>query len=116
MNACDLLIFTSMHEGSPNVIKEALACNLPIVSVDVGDVSRRLRGIEGCAIAADDRPGTLARELTRVLKAKQAIDGRSALMDLDERTLTRKVIAVYQSVLPQTTTEAGPALNTATRA
>src|SRR5262249_51226345 len=41
MNACDALLFVSMYEGSPNVIKEALACNLPIVSVDVGDVRER---------------------------------------------------------------------------
>jgi glycosyltransferase involved in cell wall biosynthesis len=116
MNACDSLIFTSMHEGSPNVIKEALACNLPVVSVDVGDVQQRLRGLEGCAVAADDRPETLARELTRVLKGKHAIDGRRALLDLDESSLTQMVIGVYRSVLPQTRTTAGSVFDAATHA
>ena len=37
-NSVDCLILTSFHEGSPNVIKEAMACNLPIVSTKVGDV------------------------------------------------------------------------------
>ena len=38
MNACDVALLTSIHEGSPQFIKEALACNRPIVSTDVGDV------------------------------------------------------------------------------
>src|SRR4029453_12233098 len=47
MNACDALLFVSMYEGSPNVVKEALACNLPVVSVVVGDVPGRLQGRAG---------------------------------------------------------------------
>jgi glycosyltransferase involved in cell wall biosynthesis len=101
MNACDVLILTSMHEGSPNVIKEALACNLSVVSVDVGDVAQRLRGVESCAVCAEDTPEILAAELTRVLKHEQQVDGRTGVLDLDERALTRRVIAVYQSILPQ---------------
>src|SRR5262249_2264447 len=59
LNASDAVLLTSLHEGSPNVIKEALACNVPVVSVDVGDVRDRIQGIEGCYLAAPD-PDDLA--------------------------------------------------------
>lgn len=54
LNASNVVLLTSLHEGSPNIIKEALACNVPVVSVDVGDVSERVEGIEGCYIARPD--------------------------------------------------------------
>src|SRR3954468_12667266 len=100
MSACDALICTSMQEGSPNAVKEALACNLPVVSVRVGDVPLRLRGITGCELCADDRAETIARALERVLHRGTRIDGRSAMTQLDERLLTRRLIDIYQSVLP----------------
>src|SRR5205823_13037430 len=98
MNACDALICTSSQEGSPNVVKEALACNLPVVSVPVGDVPLRLRGIEGCELCADERPETIAAALERVLRRGQRIAGRDTVTDLDERQTTQQVIAVYRSV------------------
>ncbi len=51
LNASDALLVTSFHEGSPTIVKEALACNLPIVSVEVGDVPQRIEGIEGCYLS-----------------------------------------------------------------
>lgn len=99
MNACDALVFTSMQEGSPNVVKEALACNLPVVSVPVGDVPLRLRDVAGCEVCPDDRPDTIAAALARVLGQRRPIAGRNAVEHLDERKLTQEVIAVYRSVL-----------------
>jgi glycosyltransferase involved in cell wall biosynthesis len=99
MNASDALVFTSMQEGSPNVVKEALACNLPVVSVEVGDVALRLRGVEGCELCPDARPETVAAALERVLRRGERIDGRTAVKDLDETLLTSEVIAIYQSVI-----------------
>lgn len=101
MNACDTLIFTSMQEGSPNVVKEALACDLPVVSVKVGDVPERLHGIEGCELCADDEPATIAAALERVLKRGGRVDGHTAVRHLDESMLTAKVLDVYRSVLPR---------------
>lgn len=98
MSACDALVFTSLQEGSPNVVKEALACNLPVVSVRVGDVPVRLKDVEGCELCADDRPETIAAALERVLRRNQRIAGRSVVQHLDEQKLTEQVIAIYRSV------------------
>jgi teichuronic acid biosynthesis glycosyltransferase TuaC len=99
MSACDALLLTSRHEGSPNVVKEALACNLPVVAVNVGDVAERLRGVEGCAVAASDRPADLAAALERVLASGARAAGRQAVAELDERLLTARVLDVYRQAL-----------------
>jgi teichuronic acid biosynthesis glycosyltransferase TuaC len=98
MNACDALVFTSMQEGSPNVVKEALACNLPVVSVAVGDVAARLAGVAGCEVCAD-QPEPIARALERALERPERAAGREAVGDLDERLLAQQVIAIYRSVM-----------------
>ncbi|PID59197.1 MAG: hypothetical protein CR986_06890 [Ignavibacteriae bacterium] len=49
-NAAEALLLTSFSEGSPLVIREALLTKLPIFSLDVGDVSERIRNYENCFI------------------------------------------------------------------
>jgi glycosyltransferase involved in cell wall biosynthesis len=99
MNACDALLFTSRYEGSPNVVKEALACNLPVVSTAVGDVAERLKGVTGCAVFEEVDTKEMAGALKAILQRRQRIDGRSAVSDLDENLLAQKMIAVYQRAL-----------------
>jgi glycosyltransferase involved in cell wall biosynthesis len=99
MNACDAMVFTSMQEGSPNVVKEALACNLPVVSVPVGDVPERLRGVEGCELCADDRPETIAAALERVLRRGGRCNGREAVTALSENLMAQRVIGIYRATL-----------------
>lgn len=99
MNACDVLLVTSSHEGSPSAVKEALACNLPVVSVDVGDVRQRIGSIDGCVICSDDRPDTLAMALVEALERGRRVDGQAAVQDLDERLLAKKVIQVYKRAI-----------------
>ncbi len=101
MNACDALVFTSMQEGSPNVVKEALACNLPVVSVAVGDVATRLEGIEGCELCESDDPVVIAAALKRVLKRGNRIRGREAVLSLDENITSGRVLNIYSSILGQ---------------
>lgn len=96
MNACDVLLLTSLHEGSPTVVKEALACNLPVVSVNVGDVQERLAGVPGCVVCHDDRPQTIAAGLEDVLNQKVAFNGRNAVKELDEDMVAQRIIQVYR--------------------
>jgi len=101
MNACDALIFTSRQEGSPNAVKEALACDLPVVAVPVADVPMRLWGIPGCEVCANEAPETIAAALERTLQrgARLRGRGREAASQLDERLLTERVIDIYRLAL-----------------
>ena len=101
MNACDALLFVSMYEGSPNVVKEALACNLPVVSVDVGDVAERLARVAGCRLCPDSDPGRLALALAEVLRANTRIDGRTAVRELDENLLAQRMLQVYRRAISE---------------
>ena len=99
MSACDAFVFTSMQEGSPNVVKEALACDLPVVSVPIGDTEERLRGIEGCEIVPDERPEAIAAALERVLRRGRRVAGRAAVAHLAEEAITTRLIGVYREAL-----------------
>jgi len=109
MSACDALVFTSLQEGSPNVVKEALACDLPVVSVAVGDVAERLAGVAGCELCGDDDPETIAAALERVLRRGGRVRGREAVAHLDERVLTQRVIDIYRGVVAGRAAVAAPA-------
>lgn len=98
MNACDALVLTSMHEASPCVIKEALACNLPIVSVDVGDVAERIAGVSGCYLC-ERTPRDVADKLYLALKHGRLTNGRDKIQDFSLQDTARKVIDVYEDVL-----------------
>lgn len=95
--ACRVLLLTSLHEGSPNVVKEALACNRPVVSVDVGDVRERVTGIAGCAVAGAT-PQALADALVSALLVKE-IDSRNVVQDLDEDKLNNELLIMYRRLI-----------------
>jgi teichuronic acid biosynthesis glycosyltransferase TuaC len=100
MNASDVLLLTSIHEGSPNVVKEALACNLPVVSVDVGDVRELISHIPGCVVCHDARAETIAAALTDVLERHACFNSRDLLeKQLDASLQAQKVISIYNRML-----------------
>ena len=98
INASDVLLLTSSHEGSPNVVKEALACNRPVVSVNVGDVAERIVNVEGCYLAQPDS-SELADKLRRVHDEPRGIEGRKAVEGLSLTTVSTRIRACYQHAL-----------------
>lgn len=99
MQACDLFLLTSTNEGSPNVVREALACNLPVVSTDVGDVRERLDHLEGCAVVDDDSAAALAAAVVRCLQQPPNPHLRDEVADQNPQVLGRKVVQVYRKAL-----------------
>ncbi len=100
MCAVDALIMTSFSEGSPQVIKEALACGCPIVSVDVGDVKERVEGIEGCYVAKTREPNELADLLRKALFFEGKTVGRTRIISdgLNNRQVAEELLNIYKLV------------------
>ena len=98
MSACDVLVFPSYQEGSPNVVKQAMACNLPIVATDVGDVRQVIGGSEGCYVCAPN-VAELAARVTAILASCRRTTGRDQVRHLDCPRVSARVIDVYENVL-----------------
>jgi glycosyltransferase involved in cell wall biosynthesis len=98
MNACDALVFPSFQEGSPNIVKQALACNLPIVATDVGDVRQLVGTTPGCVVSEPDA-ASFARHLRELLARGERTQGRERVRHLDAPRVAHRVIEVYERVL-----------------
>jgi glycosyltransferase involved in cell wall biosynthesis len=97
-NAADLLLLTSLYEGSPNVIKEGMSCNCPIVSTDVGDVREVIGETEGCHITSFE-PHEIAYQIKAVLARGKRTNGRNNINRLDRKIVAKKILDVYSSLL-----------------
>jgi teichuronic acid biosynthesis glycosyltransferase TuaC len=94
INASDLLLMTSFNEGSPQIIKEAMACNCPVVSTDVGDVRMVMGTTEGCYISAFSHDD-IAEKIKLAIAFGKPTAGRKNIGHLDNRIIARKVYDVY---------------------
>lgn len=102
LNACEVLVVTSFFEGSPNVIKEAMACNCPIVSTDTGDAKLVMSNCTGSYIT-----GYVSSDVSK--KISLALDfaetegrtnGRTEIIrkGLDSDSIAKRIVSVYNSI------------------
>lgn len=101
MCAADALLLTSHTEGSPQVIKEALACGCPVVSVNVGDLQERLHNLSGCYLSNTYTAEELASLLAQALSFQGRTEGRKRMVadGLDNRQVAKQLQSVYNRVL-----------------
>lgn len=96
-NAVDLALMTSLSEGSPQFVKEAIACNCPVVSTDVGDVRKVIGNIKGCFISTF-QVEDVADKIEKALDIDQQINGRSMIRYFDDKSIAEKLINIYKSI------------------
>lgn len=97
MSAADALIHPSWSEGSPNTVKEAMACELPVVATAVGDVSERLHGVAGCHAPAPNA-AAFADAVLDAIEHHPCPAARTAVADVALSRVAERVAAVYESV------------------
>jgi hypothetical protein len=97
MNAADCLLLTSMAEGGPLVVKEAVLCTLPVVATDVGDVRQVLAGISPSAVCKHDAR-EIGTALVNVLKVARRSDGRDQRTALDQSTTIVQLLDLYHEL------------------
>jgi glycosyltransferase involved in cell wall biosynthesis len=95
LQAADALLLTSSLEGSPNIVKEAMAANLRVVSVDVGDTRERLQSVSGCRVTRDDHPATIGAALAELLQSVEPVESREAVLPLELGAVAGRIRDLY---------------------
>lgn len=98
INAAEAVLLTSQHEGWPNIIKEALACNKPFVASNVGDLTDITRRARSCRVVEGDNPQDYADALLEVI-ATEPEPLRDLVADLSVERVAQRLIDVYEKIL-----------------
>jgi teichuronic acid biosynthesis glycosyltransferase TuaC len=98
INSASVVVLTSLNEGSPNIIKEAMACNIPIVATNVGDVAEIIKNTEGCYLSSAN-PSDFASKLLEALDYGKRTLGRHNIEYLNEINVAQKIKECYVSLL-----------------
>lgn len=96
-NAANIMLLTAKYEGSPNTVKEAMACNVPVVSTDVGDVRERLSGIKPGGVGTDETE--LFELVLSAIKDSGRSNGREAVEEVSWDRIGNQLIQLYESIL-----------------
>ena len=100
LNGAELVLLTSFSEGSPQIIKEAMACNCPIVATDVGDIREVIDDMEGCFITSFD-PNDVTEKIKLALAFGKRTNGREKIDNFDNQKIAGRFVDVYREVLEQ---------------
>lgn len=98
INSADVLVLASISEGSPNVVKEAMACDCPVVATDVGDVKEVIGKTKGCYISDFDL-SDLADKIKKAIEHGKPTTGHHDISHLEERVISKKLIDLYVEII-----------------
>ena len=98
LNASDLLLVTSLSETGPIIVKEALACNCPIISTNVGDVQKLIRNVQNCYIS-EYNPEDIKKKINLVFRNNKRTNGEQAIKNFNLENIAYKIINVYKNTL-----------------
>ena len=101
LNASNLLLLTSISEGSPQIIKEAMASNCPIVATDVGDIKEVVGNMEGCYMTSFD-PDDVAAKIRLALDFNKRTNGRDNIKHFDNKLIVKKIYKIYTGIIEKT--------------
>jgi glycosyltransferase involved in cell wall biosynthesis len=108
LNACDVALLTSFSEGSPQFIKEAMACNCPIVTTNVGSVEEIIDHTEGCYISSFNA-NDVSDKINHALREGKRTNGSEKVAHFDNEIIANRIIAVYKELLSDTNVKEFPA-------
>lgn len=99
-NAADVVVLPSFYEGSANAVKEAMACNAPIVTTDMGDCRERIEGVDGCYVANTYEVKEFAELLEKALAFGGKTKGRERLLmdGIADYQIAQRLINLYEQV------------------
>ena len=102
-NAADAVVLPSFYEGSANAVKEAMACNAPLVTTDMGDCRERIEGVEGCYVANTYEVEEFAELLGKALAFGGKTKGRERLLadGIADWQIAERLIKIYEGVRKQ---------------
>jgi glycosyltransferase involved in cell wall biosynthesis len=98
MNAADVLVMASIFEGSPNAVKEAMATNLPVITVDVGDSAELIGPIAGCHLVPREA-AAMAKKIIEVCRRGGRTNGRDWIRKLSMEAVAEQIVEVYAATL-----------------